>query len=68
MNEPTETAVAPPLLCVPCYAETIDGTRTNANPATLIVGGTSTCTDHLTIQQAPVIPGRTASGLILGNT
>lgn len=59
-------AVAPlPLLCVPCYAEQLAGQRTEASPAILVVGGTSTCAEHLTIQQGPAIPGRTASGLII---
>jgi hypothetical protein len=63
---PIEGAPATPLLCVGCYAEQLAGQRAEANPAILVVGGTSTCAEHLTIQQGPAIPGRTPSGIILG--
>lgn len=57
-----------PVMCVGCYLEHRAGTRDieHVNDATLIVGGNSTCTDHIQIGPAPAIPGRTASGIIIG--
>lgn len=55
------------LRCLGCLIEQHQGTRTDANPAAAIVGGQSTCLEHLQFADGPVIPGRTASGLILGN-
>lgn len=52
--------------CVGCFLEVHAGQREKINPAVLVVGGNSTCLEHLQIQQGPVVPGRTASGLILG--
>lgn len=57
-----------PVMCVGCYLEHRAGTRhlDDVNDATLIVSGNSTCTDHIQIGPAPAIPGRTASGIIIG--
>lgn len=55
-----------PLQCVGCYLEAAAGQRQTTNPATLIVGGNSTCESHVQIGPAPAIPGRTASGIIIG--
>lgn len=56
-----------PLLCAPCYAEHRQGLRETPNPATAIVGGNSACPEHIVVQAAPILPGRTPGGLILGN-
>ncbi len=65
---PSKTTGPDPVMCVGCYLEHRAGTRhlEHVNDATLIVGGNSTCTDHIQIGPAPAIPGRTASGIIIG--
>jgi hypothetical protein len=55
------------LRCLGCLVEQHQGVREEANPAATIVGGQATCLEHLQFADGPVLPGRTQSGLILGN-
>ncbi len=55
------------LRCLGCLVEQHQGTRQEASPAATIVGGQATCLEHLQFADGPVLPGRTQSGLILGN-
>jgi hypothetical protein len=59
--------IGPWLSCFGCVVERHQNTRETANPATTIVNGQATCLQHLQLVDGPIIPGRTASGLILGN-
>lgn len=54
------------MLCVGCFLEKHAEQREEINLAVLVVGGNSTCLEHIQVQQGPMLPGRTASGLILG--
>lgn len=60
-----------PLQCVNCYLEVHAGIRDTANPAILVVGGNSTCAEHVVIQQGPSpqqFPDRTSGGIIIPGT
>lgn len=57
----------PHLLCLGCLIEQHQGARTHPNPAVTIVNGQSTCREHLQFADGPILPGRTPSGIILGN-
>jgi hypothetical protein len=51
--------------CVGCWVEHHAGQRDTINPATLIVGGNSTCESHVQIGTGPALPDRTPSGIVI---
>jgi hypothetical protein len=53
------------VLCFGCVVERHQGAREHANPATTIVNGQATYLEHLQLVDGTVIPGRTASGLLV---
>lgn len=55
------------LRCLGCLVEQHQGARAEVNAASTIVNGQATCLSHLQFADGPVLPGRTQSGLILGN-
>ena len=73
--EPVHAAAAAGLFCFGCilqrHAAVQQGAKVEDLPplarAVFIVEGRSLAPCHLQLQAGPVMPGRTASGLILGN-
>jgi len=58
----------PALLCVGCHIEQHLGKRDTVNPAAVVVNGTSSCLEHWQIVDGPVLPDRTAGGILLPGT
>lgn len=53
------------LICVLCRIEQHNGQRETPAPAAAIVNGMSVCLDHWQIVDGPVLPDRSAGGIIL---
>lgn len=63
-------AAPPPLLCLGCFVDRHNAQRAGQplppqNLAQLIVNGTGQCPSHVKLQNGPVMPDRTGSGIIL---
>lgn len=64
-------ARAPVLLCLGCYIDRHNAQRAGVTelpprrPAQLIVNGAGMCPQHVQITDGPLMPDRTASGLVL---
>jgi hypothetical protein len=60
----------PPLLCFGCYVERHNARRAGQpmrpqNMVQIIINGDGRCLEHIKLEDGPVMPGRTGSGLIV---